>query len=263
MRFVSALALTTVAQLAVALIAWLQADDLFASTLVGVPTVNVIAVLVTASTIFAFAAYFVRTVTAVQTVLAAVLTVAGLIAFNAGVHSGAGLICGTICPHGGFLSATQIAETELGQTDPPPPLLKVLPQDDGNIGNAPENFERVTRDAWASIYFSVVTMTTLGYGDFQPLPQMRIIAAFQALSGYLILGLAVGILIDYGARRRAMAGSALAKKRDLDALQTELFERLDHIEREVSGLRAKAEPPMTEPLPEPDDDGSGQDGEET
>lgn len=41
-------------------------------------------------------------------------------------------------------------------------------------------------------YFSIVTWTTLGYGDFQPHPDIRMIAAGQALFGYLFLGLIVG-----------------------------------------------------------------------
>ena len=43
------------------------------------------------------------------------------------------------------------------------------------------------------LYFSVVTFTTLGYGDIQPSPDGRLLAACQALYGYLYLGLAVGL----------------------------------------------------------------------
>ena len=46
------------------------------------------------------------------------------------------------------------------------------------------------RDA---LYFSIVTFTTLGFGDFQPVPETRLLAAFQALTGYLYLGLGIGI----------------------------------------------------------------------
>ena len=49
------------------------------------------------------------------------------------------------------------------------------------------------RDA---LYFSVVTFTTLGYGDFQPLPSGRLGAAFQALSGYVYLGLGIGLAVN-------------------------------------------------------------------
>ena len=42
------------------------------------------------------------------------------------------------------------------------------------------------------VYFSAVTFSTLGYGDFRPCPDMRLIAAFQAIFGNLHLGLIVG-----------------------------------------------------------------------
>lgn len=47
----------------------------------------------------------------------------------------------------------------------------------------------VVYDLLTSIYYSVVTFTTLGYGDFQPTSGARPIAALQAFTGYLILGL--------------------------------------------------------------------------
>jgi hypothetical protein len=43
------------------------------------------------------------------------------------------------------------------------------------------------------LYFSVVTWTTLGYGDFTPPHELRLIAAIEALSGYVFFGMVVGI----------------------------------------------------------------------
>ncbi len=43
------------------------------------------------------------------------------------------------------------------------------------------------------LYFSIVTLTTLGYGDVTPASDIRLIAAIQALLGYLNLGLIVGV----------------------------------------------------------------------
>lgn len=43
-----------------------------------------------------------------------------------------------------------------------------------------------------AIYFSSVTFSTLGYGDFSPAPHLRIIAAAQAMLGNLHLGMLVG-----------------------------------------------------------------------
>lgn len=45
------------------------------------------------------------------------------------------------------------------------------------------------------IYFSIVTFTTLGYGDFSPLQEYRLLAASQALLGYVYLGSIVSLLV--------------------------------------------------------------------
>jgi len=42
------------------------------------------------------------------------------------------------------------------------------------------------------VYFSAVTFSTLGYGDFAPCPGQRLWAAFQAIFGNLHLGMIVG-----------------------------------------------------------------------
>ncbi|HID37924.1 MAG TPA: two pore domain potassium channel family protein [Calditrichaeota bacterium] len=51
--------------------------------------------------------------------------------------------------------------------------------------------QRVALDA---IYFSAVTFSTLGYGDFAPTQSARLIAAFQAILGNLHLGMVVGVM---------------------------------------------------------------------
>ncbi|RLK10967.1 potassium channel family protein [Ruegeria conchae] len=53
-----------------------------------------------------------------------------------------------------------------------------------------------------ALYFSVVTFTTLGYGDMQPSPNFRLYAGYQAVLGYLYLGMIVGIVIDHGVNSR-------------------------------------------------------------
>jgi len=45
-----------------------------------------------------------------------------------------------------------------------------------------------TKDPTTCLYFSAVTFTTLGYGDFAPTSEARLIAAFEAFFGYLFLG---------------------------------------------------------------------------
>ena len=46
---------------------------------------------------------------------------------------------------------------------------------------------------WTALYFSVVTWTTIGYGDYSPAPALQLIAALEAAIGYVYLGLIVGI----------------------------------------------------------------------
>lgn len=42
---------------------------------------------------------------------------------------------------------------------------------------------------WAALYFSIVTFTTLGYGDLTPTPSFRLVAASEAVAGLLLSGL--------------------------------------------------------------------------
>ncbi|MCR9256314.1 MAG: potassium channel family protein [Alphaproteobacteria bacterium] len=48
-------------------------------------------------------------------------------------------------------------------------------------------------DLHDELYFSIVTWTTLGYGDIEPTKQVRLIAAGEAMLGYIYLGLLVGL----------------------------------------------------------------------
>lgn len=50
---------------------------------------------------------------------------------------------------------------------------------------------RATTDFSDALYFSVVTLTTLGYGDMVPIGPGRFVAALQGLTGYFILGILV------------------------------------------------------------------------
>lgn len=52
-------------------------------------------------------------------------------------------------------------------------------------------FEPSFHDA---IYFSVTTFTTLGYGDIQPLPEMRLATSIQALAGMFSVALASAVI---------------------------------------------------------------------
>jgi len=51
----------------------------------------------------------------------------------------------------------------------------------------------VSNDPINCLYFSIVTFTTLGYGDFYPTPETRLIAASEAIVGYLSLALLIAV----------------------------------------------------------------------
>ena len=52
------------------------------------------------------------------------------------------------------------------------------------------------QDFISSLYFSVATWTTLGYGDFSPIPQLRLIASFEALIGYTYMAILIGLFLS-------------------------------------------------------------------
>jgi voltage-gated potassium channel Kch len=52
-----------------------------------------------------------------------------------------------------------------------------------------------------AIYFSVVTWTTLGYGDFRPSDETKIWVMIETLLGYVYMGLFVGKIIVLGQKQ--------------------------------------------------------------
>lgn len=47
-----------------------------------------------------------------------------------------------------------------------------------------------------ALYFSVVTFTTLGYGDITLNAEWRLLASLTAVNGLIIVGLNTGVLVD-------------------------------------------------------------------
>ncbi|MEX0286310.1 MAG: ion channel [Paracoccaceae bacterium] len=64
------------------------------------------------------------------------------------------------------------------------------------------------------IYFSAVTFSTLGYGDYAPCGQIQLVAAFQAILGNLHLGLIVGTAFLAVQANDASADEDAADKHD-------------------------------------------------
>jgi hypothetical protein len=59
---------------------------------------------------------------------------------------------------------------------------------------------------WDALYFSMVTWVTLGYGDFTPIPTLRMLAAIEAMYGYVFFGLIVALLSASFNRRTEQNG---------------------------------------------------------
>lgn len=66
----------------------------------------------------------------------------------------------------------------------------------------------VVHDVGSSLYFSVVTWTTLGYGDLKPTLSSRPIAAAEALFGYITMVLAIAYLGNFLPARRSKTKKA-------------------------------------------------------
>lgn len=56
------------------------------------------------------------------------------------------------------------------------------------------------------LYFSAVTFTTLGYGDFWPTDDARVVAAFQGFLGYMFMGIVVASVVFHLQHRTRLVG---------------------------------------------------------
>jgi len=52
-------------------------------------------------------------------------------------------------------------------------------------------------DLSSALYFSIVTWTTVGYGDIQPSEYARFFAAAEAFIGYIYMGILMSIMITF------------------------------------------------------------------
>jgi hypothetical protein len=56
------------------------------------------------------------------------------------------------------------------------------------------NLDQTVTGLWQHVYFSVVTFTTVGYGDYLPYGASKIIASIQALLGFGYFAFVIGIV---------------------------------------------------------------------
>lgn len=61
------------------------------------------------------------------------------------------------------------------------------------------------QDLGTGFYFSLVTWTTLGYGDLQPPPNLRLLASSEAILGYISMGILVALLLQWLTAHRKSA----------------------------------------------------------
>lgn len=54
----------------------------------------------------------------------------------------------------------------------------------------------VTGTLEAAVYFSLVTYTTVGFGDIVPGPEWRVLAAMEGANGFLTFGLLTALLVE-------------------------------------------------------------------
>lgn len=62
----------------------------------------------------------------------------------------------------------------------------------------------VAADFWSSVYFALVTLTTLGYGDLIPPQNAQLVAASCAVAGLFLMGLSTAFIVEL--LRRIEAG---------------------------------------------------------
>jgi hypothetical protein len=65
--------------------------------------------------------------------------------------------------------------------------------------------QAITRDAGDCLYFTIVTWTSLGYGDFSPTPAARPYAALEGIVGYVFMAFFIPTLIHATTATRAEA----------------------------------------------------------
>ncbi len=179
------------------ILAWRSAENILTNTIFGIPTVWLAIPLLAMCIGAVFQSHFNASVDDRAVWPCIIVSGFALILFFAHLHRAEGVVCtAPLCPKSEALAPDDPHfQLALGQK-------AAIPVEDAEVVACKVNCVYLDRAFGSSLYFSMVTFTTLGYGDFQPVPRMRLIASFEALIGYAFLGLLVGLLIDLGASRR-------------------------------------------------------------
>lgn len=59
----------------------------------------------------------------------------------------------------------------------------------------------VTHDPYTALYLSIITWTTVGYGDVRPTDGVRLVAAIESLVAYIVSAIFLGQLVAFVAAR--------------------------------------------------------------
>ena len=57
--------------------------------------------------------------------------------------------------------------------------------------------DKPSSDPVTCLYFSIVTWTTLGYGDVRPTPDARLLAASESVVGYIVMAISIGLFASF------------------------------------------------------------------
>ena len=95
-----------------------------------------------------------------------------------------------------------------------------------------------------SIYWSVVTLTTVGYGDVVPITTLgKTVAVFIMLLGYAIIAVPTGIvsseLTKYNKAKRQEKNQSviIEKEQEILSKEEEIFKKLDSLEKKINQLK--------------------------
>ncbi|MBT5089866.1 MAG: ion transporter, partial [Flavobacteriales bacterium] len=95
-----------------------------------------------------------------------------------------------------------------------------------------------------SIYWSVVTLTTVGYGDVVPITTLgKTVAVFIMLLGYAIIAVPTGIvsseLTKYNKAKRQEKNQSviIEKEQEILSKEEEILKKLDSLEKKINQLK--------------------------
>lgn len=97
-----------------------------------------------------------------------------------------------------------------------------------------------------SIYWAVVTLTTVGYGDVVPITTLgKTISVFIMMLGYAIIAVPTGIVSSEFAKNRKEneqlknQGTILEKEQEIISKETEILDKLNSLEKKIEEYQEK------------------------